>query len=54
MTITEFCDKGKIGFLSGDLSKDLMHFLFHHLSYIETQKLSDNSQIYTKLEEFLC
>lgn len=51
--VTEFCDKGKLGFLTGDLSIELYEVLLNHLSYLETKRNEDNSEIYKKVEEFL-
>ena len=51
--LTEFCDKGKLGFLTGDLSIELYEVLLNHLSYLETKRNEDNSEIYKKVEEFL-
>ena len=51
--VTEFCDKGKLGFLTGDLSIELYEVLLNHLSYLETKRSEDNSEFYKKVEEFL-
>lgn len=51
--VTEFCDKGKLGFLTGDLSIELYEVLLNHLSYLETKRNEDNSEIYKKVEEYL-
>ena len=51
--IYEFCDKGKIGFLSGDLSLELFEVLLNHVAHIETDNLEDNHEVYKKIEEFL-
>ena len=51
--VTEFCDKGKFGFLSGDLSIDLLEVLLNHMSHIETENLESNQEVFTKLEEYL-
>ena len=51
--VTEFCDKGKIGFLTGDISLDLIEHLLKHISYIETSPYESNNEIYSKLEEFI-
>lgn len=51
--ITEFCDKGKVGFLTGDLDYNLIELIMNHMSYIETDPNEDNSEIYAKIEEFI-
>lgn len=51
--IYEFCDKGKIGFLSGDLSFELIEVLLSHVASIETENIQDNHEIYNKIEEYL-
>ena len=52
-TIYEFCDKGKVGFLSGDLSIELIEILISHGANIETQSLEENSELFKKIEEHL-
>ena len=52
-TIYEFCDKGKVGFLSGDLSIELIEILISHVANIETQSLEENSELFKKIEEHL-
>ena len=51
--IYEFCDKGKVGFLSGDMSYDLIEVLINHVANIEIDSLEENYELYKKLEEFL-
>lgn len=51
--IYEYCDKGKIGFLSGDLSIELIEVMLNHISHIDTGSIEDNRDVYTKIEEFL-
>jgi hypothetical protein len=44
--ITEFCDKGRVGFLSGDLSKELIDMLADHVAFIETNIYDENQEIF--------
>ena len=51
--VTEFCDKAKLGFLTGDLSLELFEMLMGHLSYFETRRTEENTEIHKKLQEFI-
>lgn len=51
--IFEFCDKGKIGFLSGDLSLELIQILTANILEINVLSIQENYRIYLKIEEYL-
>lgn len=52
-TIYEFIDKGKVGFLSGDFSIELIEKLLNHIAMLEKSSLEENIDYFKKVEEYI-